>query len=102
MTFQPKDSFIVPAYNEERLLPLTLRAITEEINRTNCHAEIIVVDDGSTDSTANVARTFQLVTVIQTPRSGLVNTRGTNKGTGYLFDFFGACPLILLCIWYDR
>ena len=46
-------SFIVPAYNEEFELPRTLEAI-----RNAAHDrpyEIIVVDDGSTDATAEVA-----------------------------------------------
>src|SRR5438045_1309757 len=48
-------SFIVPAYNEELELPSTLSAIRAAAAITAEPYEIIVVDDGSTDSTASVA-----------------------------------------------
>ena len=50
-------SFIIPAYNEELELPATLAAVQRAIleNGTPEH-EIIVVDDGSTDQTAPIAR----------------------------------------------
>jgi GT2 family glycosyltransferase len=47
-------SFIVPAYNEEFELPATLEAI--RVAAQDREHEIIVVDDGSTDRTAVVAR----------------------------------------------
>jgi glycosyltransferase involved in cell wall biosynthesis len=49
-------SIIVPAFNEERLLAGTLRAIHEAVSALDEATEVIVVDDGSTDTTANVAR----------------------------------------------
>jgi glycosyltransferase involved in cell wall biosynthesis len=48
-------SFIVPAYNEEFELPLTLVAIHTAAAGANQEYEIIVVDDGSTDATALTA-----------------------------------------------
>jgi glycosyltransferase involved in cell wall biosynthesis len=47
-------SFVVPAYNEELELPTTIRAIQNAAS--NQAHEIIVVDDGSTDATAEIAR----------------------------------------------
>jgi glycosyltransferase involved in cell wall biosynthesis len=47
-------SFIVPAYNEELELPATIAAIREAAQ--DRQYEIIVVDDGSTDTTAKVAQ----------------------------------------------
>lgn len=49
-------SFVVPAHNEERELPATLRAIT--LAAGNLAHEIVVVDDASTDATAAIARKF--------------------------------------------
>ena len=49
-------SFIVPAYNEEFELPTTLAAIRNAAQ--DRQHEIIVVDDASTDRTAEIAREF--------------------------------------------
>jgi len=48
-------SFVVPAYNEELLLPRTLQAIDAAARASGEPFEIIVVDDASTDRTAAVA-----------------------------------------------
>jgi glycosyltransferase involved in cell wall biosynthesis len=50
-------SFIVPAYNEERLLAGTLRALHAAAAGVAEGYEIVVADDASTDATAAVART---------------------------------------------
>ena len=49
-------SFIVPAYNEELELPSTIAAIRDAAASTNQNYELIVVDDASTDATAEIAR----------------------------------------------
>ncbi len=50
-------SIIIPAYNAGRTLPDTLAALKQQtISPDEC--EVIVVDDGSTDNTADVARHF--------------------------------------------
>jgi glycosyltransferase involved in cell wall biosynthesis len=49
-------SFIVPAHNEQACLPSTLRAIHESARSLNQPYEIIVVDDASSDATAEIAR----------------------------------------------
>ncbi|MBO0695522.1 MAG: glycosyltransferase [Verrucomicrobia bacterium] len=48
-------SFIVPAYNEEKELSSTLAAIRDAVSGASQPFEIIVVDDASTDSTAEIA-----------------------------------------------
>jgi glycosyltransferase involved in cell wall biosynthesis len=68
-------SFVIPAFNEEALLPKTLRSIVEEIARTGCPAEIIVVNNASTDTTPVVARSFDGVKVVDEPVKGLVRAR---------------------------
>lgn len=52
-------SIVVPVYNEERRLPALLDQLDSEADRTLTPAdlrlvEVIVVDDGSTDSTASI------------------------------------------------
>lgn len=49
----PKVSIIVPAYNSARTLAETLASLTAQ---TFADFEIVVVDDGSTDDTAKIAR----------------------------------------------
>ena len=82
----PQVSFVIPAYNEEVLLPACIRAIQAEIARTGCHAEIVVVDNASTDRTSEVASAFPDVTVVHEPVKGLVSARraGFEASTGTL------------------
>jgi glycosyltransferase involved in cell wall biosynthesis len=49
-------SFIVPAHNEQACLGRTLQAIHESARAAGQPYEIIVVDDASTDATAEIAR----------------------------------------------
>jgi glycosyltransferase involved in cell wall biosynthesis len=49
-------SFIVPAHNEQACLGLTLPAIHESARATGQSYEIIVVNDASTDATAEIAQ----------------------------------------------
>ena len=51
----PMLSFIIPAYNEELLLPRTIEAIEAAARASGEPFEIIVVDDASTDRTAAIA-----------------------------------------------
>ena len=51
----PELSIIIPAYNEESRLPRALATIRDYLasqGMTGERAEVIVVDDGSTDGTA--------------------------------------------------
>jgi glycosyltransferase involved in cell wall biosynthesis len=74
-----KISFVVPAYNEETLLKRSLPAIRDEILRAGqklgVDAEIIVVNNASTDSTRDVAESIEGVKVVDEPRKGLVQAR---------------------------
>jgi dolichyl-phosphate beta-glucosyltransferase len=52
----PEISIVIPAFNEAGRLPATLDRIEGYMRRIGTPAEVIVVNDGSTDSTAAVAR----------------------------------------------
>ncbi|MGV9884020.1 dolichyl-phosphate beta-glucosyltransferase [Streptomyces sp. NPDC003006] len=70
---------VVPAYNEERRLGPTLAAIREHLDSTDQGAwELIVVDDGSTDRTAQIAAE----TAADDPRVQLVRS-DRNRGKGH-------------------
>lgn len=62
VTATPIDlSVIVPAYNEERRLPPTLIDMIDYFDSSGLSYEIIVVDDGSSDTTSEVVRKFERV-----------------------------------------
>ena len=70
-------SIIVPAYNEERRLPKTLKAIDDYLRSQDYDSEIVVVSDGSQDKTAQVSKEL-----------GILNLRvienKENHGKGYV------------------
>ncbi len=68
-------SVIVPAYNAEKTLPHTLEALRRQTVPPTEY-EIIVVDDGSTDRTAQIAEQFG-VRVIRQPNQGPAAARNT-------------------------
>ena len=49
-------SVIIPAYNEEKRLPGTLQSINDYLSLQSYDYEILVVDNGSTDQTAEIVR----------------------------------------------
>ena len=86
MNEQATISFVVPAYNEEKVLGQTLTAILAEIKRSGCVAEVIVVNNASTDATGVLAASFPDVIVVDEPEKGLVQARraGFQRATGEL------------------
>lgn len=52
----PELSIVVPAFNEARRLPATLRKVYAWLDAKEIRAEVLVVDDGSTDGTAELVR----------------------------------------------
>ena len=95
-----KISFVVPAYNEQALLTRSLTAIREEIVRAGKvlgqDAEIIVVNNASTDRTREVAEAVEGVQVVDEPRKGLVQARwcGFEHSTGELIANIDADTVI--------
>ncbi len=71
-------SFIIPAYNESERLRSSLPKVLDYIRQQRLQAEIIVVNDGSVDDTAEVVRSFAATN----PEIRLLENPG-NRGKGY-------------------
>lgn len=96
-------SIVIPAYNEGRRLPPTLIDAIDFLDSRKSGYEIIVVDDGSSDETAEVVEKFEKIRpqirLIHIPknqgkgfavRTGVLNA----KGSRILFaDADGATPI---------
>ncbi len=78
-------SVVIPAYNEEKYLGDCLRSCIEHAPENLL--EIIVVDNASTDGTAEVAKQFPKVRVVHEPKKGLTcaRQRGLTEARGDLF-----------------
>ncbi len=71
-------SFVIPAYNESSRIRPTLDALLSYTREQNWDAEILVVNDGSHDDTAQVVREYGKLH----PQILLVENPG-NRGKGY-------------------
>jgi dolichyl-phosphate beta-glucosyltransferase len=71
-------SIVIPAYNEAERLRPSLETVLEFVNHQGWTAEILVVNDGSRDNTANIVREFAhtnpAVQLVENP---------ANRGKGY-------------------
>jgi dolichyl-phosphate beta-glucosyltransferase len=74
----PKYSIVIPAYNEGARLGASLEKVLSFVHSQQWQAEIVVVDDGSRDNTAEIIRSF----AAKDPAVRLVENPG-NRGKGY-------------------
>ena len=74
---RPSVGILVPAHNEERDICVTLETL---LAQTQPQDRIVVIADNCTDDTADVARSFEGVTVIERENKEL-------RGKGYAMDF---------------
>jgi len=72
-------SVIIPAYNEEQRLGPTLELVIDYLDGQEFGSELIVVDDGSSDATADLARGY----IEGGPVPGRVLVNEHNRGKGY-------------------
>ena len=75
-TRQPCVSVIIPAYNYARFLPLAVQSALQQRGE-DFSVEVIVVDDGSTDDTAEVAAGLAGIRYIHQENQGLSAARNT-------------------------
>src|SRR5215213_1584567 len=89
-----KISLVVPAFNEEKLLPASLRSITvaaEAFRARGWETELILCDNNSTDRTAEVARAEGAQVVFE-PVNQIARARnaGASAATGDWLVFVDA------------
>ena len=65
---------VLPAYNEEKALPLLIDALVEDLTEEKREFEILVVNDGSRDGTCEIAEAYSEKAPVK-----VVNNE-TNKG----------------------
>ena len=86
----PKVSIIVPIYNTAKYLPKCLNSIT---NQTHQNLEIILVDDGSTDNSGQIADSYaskdRRIKVIHQKNAGQSTARnnGLKRASGKYISF---------------
>jgi glycosyltransferase involved in cell wall biosynthesis len=74
----PELSIIIPSYNEEARLPVSLERIANYIQSQQANTEVIVVDDGSRDGTTAVVELFRG----KIPSLRVLSNR-VNRGKGF-------------------
>ncbi|MBW4038630.1 MAG: glycosyltransferase family 2 protein [Acidobacteria bacterium] len=75
---QPRLSIVIPAYNESARIDATLARVLECVGNRHWDAEILVVDDGSTDTTVSAIQAW----MARAPQVKLIRNPG-NRGKGY-------------------
>ncbi len=71
-------SIVIPAYNESARIGRALTEVLRTLDDKRWNAEVLVVNDGSTDSTAAIVESF----IAKDPRIRLLHN-GVNRGKGY-------------------
>ena len=91
----PLVSVIIPSYNAESYIEECVNIV---LSQSLKDFELIVVDDGSTDSTVNLVKTFQdnRLSLIEAPHSnaGRARNLGMSKATGNYLYFLDADDFI--------
>lgn len=91
-------SLIIPAYNEEQMIPVTYKTVAEIMNKNNIPFEIVFVDDGSKDNT--YAQIEKLVSEGHTDVRGVSFSRNFGKESAIfagLKEASGACCVVMDC-----
>jgi len=78
-------SIVIPSYNEEKGIKRTLTEVKKVMSDSGIDHEIIVVDDGSTDKTAEIVKNEKMIRLIQHPYNkgyGSALKTGTKNAKG--------------------
>ncbi len=83
---EPQLSLVMPAYNEEAIVGVTVRRLVGAFERAGYALELIVVDNGSSDRTGEVVRELAL-------RHGEVRAHRVEVNQGYGHGILSGLPL---------
>lgn len=85
-------SVVIPAFNEEEMIGTTILTAREALGGAGLPHEVIVVDHGSTDGTAVVARASgaRIVSAADAPTISTLRNRGINQARGEFLVFLDA------------
>jgi glycosyltransferase involved in cell wall biosynthesis len=91
---RPVLSVVIPCYNQGKFLG---DAIESALQQTHPRVEVIVVDDGSTDNTAAVAKQYPAIRYIRQPNQGAAAARsaGLSRALGDYVIFVDADDRLL-------
>jgi dolichyl-phosphate beta-glucosyltransferase len=96
-SIQPGLTLIIPAFNEAELIGSSLDELLSQLSKRNMQAEIIIVDDGSTDQTAQIVTQYQSrypqIILLQNERNrgkGYSVRRAVLQSTGEIIIFIDA------------
>ena len=91
----PKVSILIPLYNSENYIEETIQSC---LNQTYENIEIIIVDDGSTDKSLQIAKSFESgkLKVYSQPNSGACKARNLafEKSIGDYIQYLDADDLL--------
>ena len=93
----PDISFIIPAYNEETLLPATLNALYAVLEKIEelYTGEIIVIDNNSDDNTAEIAKKYGAEVVFESDNCiAKARNAGAKIAKGRFFIFVDADTIV--------
>lgn len=90
-------SFIIPAFNEESSILNVLTELDRTLKSLQVNYEILVIDDGSTDKTAELVEDFYL----KNPGIGKLIRNGKNRGYGFSLKHGAKSSTKDLVFFYD-
>ena len=90
-------AFVIPAYNEQALIGKCVESVLAEIKRSGrTDVDVVVVNNNSTDRTAEIAGSYPGVRVVDEKQKGLVSARdgGFRATTAELVAYIDADTLV--------
>ena len=88
-------SVIIPAYNEEKLLPATLANLHKAMDTLDLQGEVIIVDNNSTDNTAQIAKDHGARVIFEPFRQiAKARNRGAGIARSNIFIFLDADTIL--------